>query len=1003
MKTQLIKVFSLLFFIILSSQNVFAQEEGTVRGTVTDKNTGETLIGVNILIEGTMTGTVTDFDGNFNLLKLPSGTVNLVFSYISYASQTISEIEVKPGEVTILNVILAPATEEIGEVTITAKQLDNTENAILNMQRKAEGIQDGISSIEMKRYASSNAAESMTKVTGVSIVDGKNVVIRGLGDRYANVQLDGQNLPSTNPYKNSADIDLIPANLVDNIIVSKSFTPDQPGSFTGGNVNIKTKSFPETFTLNFTVGATYNTESSFKDNFLTHNGGKNDWLGFDDGTRGIPELIADEAFRDDVLSTKYNIRARKYPYDEDGNVVYETSIYKPTGEILGKKVSTASKTLQTQMSPGTKNSLMNHKMSFSLGNQVNFFGKPLGFIFGINYKRNYSFYQNSTNSMYAINSSVDENGEKEYFLLPGLELKDTRGVESPQISGLGSLAYKYSTNGAIEFVYSYSHDADKESRAQSGKNYFYDRNNIFQTYSINFTERQLDIFKTKIEHTFPKLNNARLELNGSIINTSQDVPDLRMFATYYNEENDQYYTNDSELRKPFHFWRFLDDKQYQGKADFILPFLTKKSASNKIKVGYFYSKKDRNYDEEQYNIVNDYADYGYFTSLTGFEGDINSYFATNNVGIVGTDPNKLTKYYKFGHLVKYESTPGSRNDNDYTGHEKFTAGYLMLTYNLTDDLKFIGGARIENTDMEAISNKYKVALENGEIPDSSLIAQIKETDILPSVNLVYALNNDMNLRASFSKTLARPNMREMAPFVSFSFIGGPTELGNTALKRTNISNYDLRWEWFMKPGELFAISGYYKDFTNPIIIQNMYGTDNYEIQYDNVEKGKVFGIELEFRKSLDFIRALKDFRFSSNLSITYSEISIDPTEFEVISDRNPDFTEPKRPFDGQSPYLINTNLFYSKKNFDAGLNYNKFGPRLDVVGVNGNPDVYEITKGNLDLITKYTLGNFVIGVNIKNLLNSPVKRVVKLQGVEYDVTNYKVGQFIDFTLSYNIN
>lgn len=1003
MKTLLVNIFSILFVIILSSQNVFAQEKGTVRGNVTDKNTGETLIGVNILIEGTMTGTVTDFDGNFNLLNVPSGTVNLVFSYISYATQTISEIEIESGKTVVLNIILAPATEEIDEVVVTAKQLDNTENAILNMQRKAEGIQDGISSVEMKRFASSSAAESMTKVTGVSIVDGKNVVIRGLGDRYTNVQLDGQNLPSTNPYKNSADIDLIPANLLDNIITSKTFTPDQSGNFTGGSVNIKTKSFPQQFTLNFTIGVTYNTASSFKDNFLTHDGGSTDWLGYDDGTRNIPELLTDKQFLEEVLSTKYNTRARKYPYDEDGNIKYPTSIYEPTGEILGEKVDIASKTLSTQMSPGTTRSFMNHKMAFSIGNQVNLFGKPLGFILGVNYKRNYSFYENSTNSMYAITSSTDEDGTKEYFLLPGLELNDTKGVESPQINGLGSIAYKYSNNGAIEFAYSYSHDADKVSRSQFGKNNFYDRNNIFQTYSIDFTERELNIYRSKIEHTFPGLNNAKLELNGSYTKSSQDVPDLRLFANYYNEEHDQYITNDSELRKPFHFWRFLDDEQYQGRFDFILPFLQEKSSSNKIKMGFNYKNKNRSYNEEQYNMANDWADYKYFKSLTEYGGDIPAYFSQENIGIVGTDPDRLSKYYKFGHLVTYQSMPGTRNDNDYTGYEKITAGYLMFTYNILDDLKFIGGGRIEQTDMKAISSKYKIAEENGETPDSSLIGEIKETDFLPSVNLVYALNKNINLRASFSKTLARPNMREMAPFVSFSFIGGPTELGNTTLKRTTINNYDLRWEWFLKPGELFAISGYYKNFTNPIIIQNVYGTDNYEIMYDNVEEGKVYGVELEFRKSLDFIQVLKNFKFSSNVSLIYSEISIDPEEFEVISDRNPDFTEPKRPFNGQSPYLINANLFYSKNNFEASLNYNKFGPRLDVVGVNGNPDIYEISKGNLDLITKYTMGNFVFGFNIKNLLDAPTHRIVELQGKKYDVTKYKIGKFFDFTLSYKIN
>ena len=442
--------------------------------------------------------------------------------------------------------------------------------------------------------------------------------------------------------------------------------------------------------------------------------------------------------------------------------------------------------------------------------------------------------------MYTITSEGDD-GNKTYSLLPGIDLNDSRGVESPQISGLASVAYKYNPNGSVELSYSYSHDADIEGRYQFGNYNLYNRENEFQTSSLNFTERELQVYKTALNQVFPKLNNLKVELNGSYIKSSQDVPDLRLFAAYYNAEDDQYITNDSELRKPFHFWRYLDDEQWQAKADITLPILQGKSSSNKIKFGYFYSKKDRNYVENQFTLQNDNVNYSYFNSLTDLNGDVDSYFAPNNVGIVGIDEGSNTNYYQFGHLVKFESYPGSRNNNNYTGYEEITAGYLMLTYQLTKNLKFIGGARLEKTDMEAISDNYFYEIENGQEPDSSKIGKIEETDFLPSLNLVYALNDNMNLRGSYTKTLARPNMREMAPFISFSFIGGPTELGNTALKRTEIQNFDFRWEWFIKPGELAAISAYYKDFKNPIIIQNIYGTDNYEIMYDNVEEGTVYG------------------------------------------------------------------------------------------------------------------------------------------------------------------
>lgn len=1003
MKTQLVKISSLLLFIILSSQNVFAQKTGTVRGNVTDKTTGETLIGVNIVIEGTITGTVTDFDGNFNLLKIPSGKVNLVFSYISYATQTISEVEVKSGEVTVLNILLTPATEEIDEVVIVAKQLDNTESAILNMQKRAEGIQDGISSVEMKRYASSNAAESMTKVTGVSVVGGKNVVIRGLGDRYTNVQLDGQNLPSTDPYKNSADIDLIPSNLLDNIITSKTFIPDQPGNFTGGNVNIKTKSFPERFTLNFSIGTSYNTSSSLNKNFMTYDGGSTDWLGFDDGTRDIPKLLQPGLFRDSILINTNVRNARRYPYSEVGGseIKYPNSIYGPTGEILGEKVGASAKALGGyQMHPVTKTAPLDQKISFSIGNQVTLFGKPLGLLFGANFKRTFKSYTGGTNNWYILNIE-DKDGKKSYTMDPYYEFdNDSRSIESPQISGLGSIAYKFNKNGSAEFAINYTHDADKESRYQSGVKQAVERNREYHTRSLNFTERQLVIYRTTVTQVFSKLNNTKLEVNGSIIESKQIVPDLRFFANFYDPNGNEYQTIDASLSNPSHFWRDLNDNQKQLKADITIPILQEKSSSNKIKVGGFYSNKDRVYTEDQYAIKQNYSKDDNFQTLTELNGDVNQYFGGSNFGIVNTSSN-ISNYYQLGHLVEYSSAPDSRSNNDYSGYERITAAYIMGTFNILPKLKLIAGVRYEQTRMRAESEKY-YTLGYADAGIDTLVGVINGNNFLPSVNLVYALKENMNLRGSFSQTLARPNMREMSPFSSFSFIGGPTETGNPNLKQSEITNIDFRWEWFIKPGELFAISAYHKNFKNPIIVKNVLVTDNNEITYDNVNSGKVYGVELELRKKLDFVQALKDLSFSGNVSITHSEMDVPEDEWEQLK-LNPDFEKHVRQFNGQSPYLLNLNLNYTKDWFESTISYNKFGNRLSKVGGGKAPDIYEVSGGNLDFISKVKMGSFGISFYVKNILNSPYKQIQELQGVDYEVVNNDLGSTFSLTLSYSIN
>jgi outer membrane receptor protein involved in Fe transport len=974
MKTKLVKIFSLLFFIILSSQITIAQEKGTVRGTITDKSTGETLIGVNIVVEGTTTGTITDFDGNFNLVNIPAGTVNLVFSYISYATQTISEVEIKDGEVTVLNVQMAPASEEIEEVTVTAKQLTNSENAILSMQKRAEGIQDGISSLEMKKFGSSNAAESMVKVTGVSIMNGKDIFVRGLGDRYSSVQMDGQQLPGTDPYKNSADIDLIPANLLENIITSKTFTADLPGTFTGGNVNIKTKAFPERFTLNFSIASAYNDQSTFNDAFLTYDGSETDWLGYDRGFRDIPDILTE---RGGELTSNLYIRARRGEQ------------YPEEAALLNESV----RSLNGQMAPTTMSTPLNQRISFSAGNQWQVFdNKQVGFVMGVNYRRDFSFYDNGVTANWElVQSGAESLGEKYIF-------DDIRATENPQVNGLATLAFKYSSNGSLELNYSYNHDAEKAARVQDG--IFpaaLSGTTRFQSRSLNFTERELQMVKFTGEHVFPKLNNSRIEYSGSKIVSSQYEPDVRLFANSYrlDENNDTigYYMSRAEYDMPYHFWRELKDDQLQGKFDITIPFAQTKNSSNKIKLGGLYSDKVRRFTETTYQYERNKGE--------AYNGNPDYYFGPDNIGIIGTENNGNNI---IGNYI-YNQT---KHQNNYLGLTGVEALYAMVTYNFTPKLKGIFGLRYETTKMsvELLDKEEVVALSY--IPEDRLEdfkGEIDEKDFLPSVNLVYALTDNMNFRVSGSQTIARPNLRELAPFASFDFIGGVIYNGNPNLERTTIQNYDLRWEWFVRPGELFAISGYSKHFKNPIILQYLLGVKNPQIQYQNTESGLLYGLELEARKNLDFVsNALRDFSFGFNFSFIESKVDVNEFEQETAAANGYEVKE-SRPFPGQSPYLINFNLSYS--NMDMGLNstidFNKFGDRMTETNVD-TPDIYESSEGMLNLnVSKSFLKNFSLGFQVKNLLDSKFKKSVTYNNQDFIYQQYEVGRTYTLSLSYSIN
>jgi hypothetical protein len=221
----------ILFSLIIPFAFSVSVQAATIRGQVTDSKTGETLIGVNVFIEGTSTGTATDLDGYYSIENIESGTYSLVISYVSYSTQTITDITLGESETKVINVQLSELTTELTTVVIEGRKVDNNAVAILTLQKKSINVQDGISAQEIARFGSSDAGESMKKVTGASIVDGKYIFVRGLGDRYTNTQLNGLNLPSSDPYRNSTQLDIIPATMLDNIITSKTFSPDQPGSF----------------------------------------------------------------------------------------------------------------------------------------------------------------------------------------------------------------------------------------------------------------------------------------------------------------------------------------------------------------------------------------------------------------------------------------------------------------------------------------------------------------------------------------------------------------------------------------------------------------------------------------------------------------------------------------------------------------------------------------------------------------------------------------------------
>ncbi|MCD4696555.1 MAG: carboxypeptidase-like regulatory domain-containing protein, partial [Bacteroidales bacterium] len=358
------------FFVVLFLSFVTLltySQSGTLRGKITDAETGEELIGAAVLIDGTYNGSSADLDGNYSISDITPGKTNITCSYISYETQKITDLEISDGEITLLNIKLKSVSVGLAEIVVAAKAVRNTESALLTMQKKSASVIDGISAQQISRSGDSDAAGAVKRISGVSVVGGKYVYVRGLGDRCSKTTLNGAEIPSLDPEKNTVQMDIFPTNAIENMVVYKSFSPNL-NSFTGGLIDIVTKDFPEKFNLSFSTSFEYNSQSSFNNNFLTYEGGKMDGIGFDDGTRDFP-----------VLPEEIPL----YPTDRDA-------------------IDNITKQFNKNMEPTTGSTFLNQKYSFTVGNQMQLFGKTLGFNFGLSYNNDQSFFNDGKRGLYKL-------------------------------------------------------------------------------------------------------------------------------------------------------------------------------------------------------------------------------------------------------------------------------------------------------------------------------------------------------------------------------------------------------------------------------------------------------------------------------------------------------------------------------------------------------------------------------------------------------------------------
>lgn len=896
----------------------------TLTGVVLSGVDGQPVRGAAIEVDGLDAAATSDLNG-LVAVDVESGTYTVTIKMGGFKTQKVTGVEVDGGGGNFA-AVLEPSDPSrvtgsavLEEITVSAEADLAGQAALLAERRNAVQISDSIGSEEMGKNTGSDAAGALKRVTGISLHEGKFAYVRGLGDRYSNTELNGSRLPSTEFERKVVPLDLFPADLIEKITVSKSYTVDKPGDFAAGFIELETVNLPVRQTASIGIGGDWNSVTTGGE-YLEFGGG----LSFSGG--------GGQPLPSSVPSTPV---VRSSPFSDTGFTPAEL-------EELGEQ-------FLGDWSPERKESAApNLSFKGSYGNSA---GK-IGFILSANYENSFQNRFDEQTTFYRVGSDGGVVPNNRYTF-------DTTNEKVRQAL-TGSIAYRLSDNSHLRFRSLYTTLADAESRDQAGFASDFDTN--IKDFRVSYLDQEITNFQLAGDHYLAKTGPAGSLLEWSLSRSDAATEENRRETLYQEIREGEFLLTDN-AQSSFMFFNNLEDKLGDAKVDWTT-FWNGERTFGSLKVGGAYTQSERSFDGRRLRFFQR-GTAGIDLSLRPEE-----IFTAENIDAQG-----------------FEITEITRPSDAYTGDHEIVAGYGQVDLGW-GDWRFIGGVRVEDS-------TQKVITFNQNFPDAPpVLSDVINTDVLPSLALVYKLTDDQNLRFSASRTLNRPEYRELAPFRFSHVVGGYSSAGNPDLERAKITSFDARWEWFPAAADVIAASVFYKDFENPIEGIILTGAELIET-FDNVEGAENFGIELEIRRNLGFLsEKLHGLTGILNYSFVESEIQIDPATTV--------FTNAKRALVGQPDNVINAILEWDGRGSGSlvRLLFNFTGDKISRAGGFGLPDVIEEARQTVDLVWAQDLGRWAPGLTVKlsgsNLLDE--ERLWTQGGETFRL--YNSGRGISFSLGY---
>jgi outer membrane receptor protein involved in Fe transport len=867
---------------------------GRIVGRVIDAQTGAGIPNVTVEVLGAGAGALSGVDGRYVISSVPAGTVTLRAQSIGYTAKTVTGLEVSAQGAVEQDIVLATAAVALSAIEVTAAAERGSVSRALDMQRTAAGIVNAVTAEQISRSPDGDAAAALQRVAGVTVQDGRYVHVRGLGERYTTASLNGARIPSPEPERRVVPLDLFPAGLLQTITTAKTFTPDLPGDFSGGQVDIRTREFPAQRQFSLSTGAGVNDRVSGAVLPGAPTTGA-EWLGMAGSRRALPQSVAAAGdFTSPIPQSRLNGMINDF---------------------------------RNAWSAQRRTGRGSSSLGASLGGTDAILGRRISYLLSGTYS-------------YADEVRAGETRARALAGAGGVAREIDRftgetGRSSVLWGGLLNASTLLGQHSRFFLNSTYNRTADNEARLEVGSSE--NHGDIpMHIERLRFIERSIYSAQLGAEHA----------LGGHALDWSVTASGVRR-----NEPD----------RSEIVYARTTDDAPFRWFA-----------ASNEGAVRTFGSLRENNGEAAvNYRIGLGTLNgaqlrVGALARMTRRDADNHAYSISAlqlPVAALELAPEQIFDGRFTGEDQGYLRITPLSQGGSYTADDQLQAAYVMADIGLTRSMRLVGGARIERSALDLVA---RATIGSQTFPVSP-----RYTDVLPSVALNVSLTDAQNLRFSVTRTLARPEYRELANVQYREVLGGENVLGNPNLRRTLIDNADVRWEWYPAAGEILSVGLFAKRFADPIERVHLATSGTSVVTFVNAAGAENYGAEVEMRKRLGFLaEALEPVTAFANATLMKSSITLPEGASSQTND--------SRAMVGQAPYVVNAGATWAPdwRGMSATVLYNVVGRRIESAGELPLPDVYELPRNVLDVSLRTSLlGGVLLKLDARNLLDAPYERV----------------------------